>query len=292
MVKQDTVWNFLVPALAEPSVEFRWTGSNAYVNGKRVVMSTDRHPHFTYCFPNSEAVITLSRNIDTHTKQCIDGKWILKLDGSIIEHKVKLSKDGVRPSLRNMKEGSYTIATHYSPTIHPPCVVYTFLQFGSKRNIEVGHDQISGKVEVVLDGKVICGRERKFIDNGLTLKFDILPPDNIKVKAKEMGIAVGIVNIKPKVLGGWTYTMKANDITIDASFETRTGSTEHPLIEIQNQMDIMAFQRMRSSSQDGETEKVTDDSLRMPGIWRNVKAPEKEAKDTEDEDYAETSKLD
>ena len=91
-----------------------------------------------------------------------------------------MSKEGNR-DFGGMKEGSYTIATHFTPSVEARAV-YVFLIGERSYNVTVGHDQNLGRVELTLDGALLCGRDFKFFDSGITLDFEVADiPGQVKI---------------------------------------------------------------------------------------------------------------
>ncbi|GMH48774.1 hypothetical protein TrRE_jg2099, partial [Triparma retinervis] len=161
---KDQTWNFLIPGSGTHT--FRWTGSNAFIDSSRIKMSKSRHPDLTYVF--SGVPIRLSRS----SSQSVTSlqKWRLTVDGKLVEE-YQLRADGSR-NVSGMGEGSYTIATHFTPSCVPQAL-FAFELLGRSFNVSLGHDQATGRVELAVDGEMRAGRTFKFFDSGIGLGFDL-----------------------------------------------------------------------------------------------------------------------
>ena len=160
---KDQTWNFLVPGSGTHT--FRWTGSNAFIDSTRIKMNKSTHPNLSYVF--SGVRLLLSRN----PRQSVTSlqKWRLQVDGRLVEE-YALTSGGSR-NYGGMQEGSYTIATHFTPSVEPQAV-FVFLSGGLSHNVSLGHDQATGRVELTVDGEMKCGRDFKFFDSGIKLDFE------------------------------------------------------------------------------------------------------------------------
>ena len=161
----DTTWSFLIPG--DGPHTFRWTGSNAFLDNVIVKMSKHRSPNYFYEFKGIELV--LERKLNTSSLDVNTAKWQLRCDGRLVEeHACNVS--GVRDMRKNVKEGSYQIATHFTPS-QKPKAVFVFTVDGKGCTAAVGHDQ-TGRVELTYNNRLISGRSYKILDNGLKLQFD------------------------------------------------------------------------------------------------------------------------
>ena len=209
----DQIWNFLLPG--EGSHTFRWTGSNAFLDNTNALL-IHKHPNFAMKFKGADLFLSRKKT----AKQSAINRWELFVDGRKIEE-VSLSKEGAR-DLKSLGEGSYQIATHFTPseTKQQPNAIWMFLVRGKEHTVTVFHNQISGRVELALDGNVECGRTSKMLDNGMLLEFQI----------SRTGILC-TCSVKPSMLS-FKYLLMVNRVTIEPSFYKKKQNNKVNPVEV------------------------------------------------------------
>ena len=199
----DQVWNFLIPGAG--AHEFRWTGNTGYVDSRMVKMSSDKtHPDLAITVLG----VSLLLKRKEHASYADPNKWVLQIDGRLVEETV-LSSTGTR-DLKNMQEGSYQIATHFSPSINP-AAIYHFLVRGVSHSVSIGHDQTTGRVEIAVDNKVSLGRSYKILDSGLKLNLAV---DGVDCQA-----------IVSQNVFSWAYRFVANGKDVKPSYTAKGGGS-------------------------------------------------------------------
>mmetsp|Transcript_14776 Transcript_14776/g.30132 ORF Transcript_14776/g.30132 Transcript_14776/m.30132 type:complete len:372 (-) Transcript_14776:26-1141(-) len=260
-------WNFLLPGSGTHT--FQWTGSNAFVDSQIVKMSRSTHPYYTYSFQGHE--IRLERKPGTTASEPV--KWKLLVDGRMVEEH-KLSKDGNR-DFKSAQEGSYQIATHFTPVCAPQAV-YVFLVQGKSYNVTVGHDHVTGRVELTLDNKLISGRTYKILDNGIKLKFTA-------------GTVPGVVSIRPSMFS-FQYECFCNDVLIQPCHTKSKGAIDVDPVDVAvaNPKGIVGDANSlprRASGIGWNAEALQDTSFEAPP------AEQKDDDDDDDDDDEEAKQL-
>ena len=112
------------------------------------------HPNLSYSF--SGVHLLLERNNGMSSLE--SRKWRLRVDGNLVEEST-ISKAGIR-DFKNHQEGSYMIATHFTPSTTARAV-FVFKVGKDSYNVTVGHDVANGRVELCVNGELYSGRPFK-----------------------------------------------------------------------------------------------------------------------------------
>ncbi|GMH73309.1 hypothetical protein TrST_g8063 [Triparma strigata] len=273
----DISWNFLLPGSGTHT--FRWTGSNAYIDNSLIKMSKHTSPSYTYSFEGVD--IRLERKHGTSSMEPV--KWKLKVDGRLVEEHV-LSKDGTR-DFKNAQEGSYQIATHFTP-VGKPRAIWVFLAKEKSHNVSICHDHNTGRVELTLDGQLVSGRKYKILDSGIKLDF-------------ASGVLSGSVKVTPNMFS-FKYECVCNGCVLKPCHTMRQGAIDvEPIDVTQGGATLiggMAEEVPKSKSTvgwtSGEGEALqSDDDVDEKGASKPPASALAEAKfsDSEDEDEEEDS---